>query len=85
MKTTIQPPHVHCRRCNGTGRAPLTPDLWRTLKLLRKLGRGLACDMQEKGVISTAINNRLVALEAQGLAKRAGKTGKWIEWEAVTP
>jgi len=77
-------PIITCGCCSGTGRAELGWAEWSTLKRLRASKAPLrAKDLKEKDRQVTAINNRLVALEELGLARRTGKDGRYWRWEAL--
>lgn len=73
---------VRCGCCEGTGKVSLGDDLWRTLQRLNATPKTTA-QLQEKGITRNAINNRLIDLEAHGLAVCVGKQGKWRMWCAV--
>ncbi len=74
-------PIVLCGHCRGTGKIELPKCLLRTLRRIRKAGKPVTTkDLLERGVGSTAINNRLTALHEFGLIQRAGKDGKLILW-----
>lgn len=73
-------PLVACECCKGAGMVPLRGDLLRTYRQLETERPLMVSAMLEDGVSSNAINNRLVALEKLGLARRRGKCGKWVMW-----
>lgn len=77
-------PIIKCSCCNGGGVIYLPNELWRTLKKLSSIPK-LTSELNEVGITPNAICNRLKDLESLGLAKRSGKTGKWIKWVAVEP
>ena len=76
-------PIVPCGCCSGTGKVTLGGDLWSTLQRLDSTPRTTA-ELQEPGITRNAINNRLIALEAHGLAVSVGKQSKWRLWIATT-
>lgn len=77
-------PIVTCGCCLGKGRVELGRAEWSTLKRLRASKTPKrAKDLIEKDRQVTAINNRLVALEEHGLARRVGKDGRYWLWENV--
>lgn len=82
MQTPARP-IVPCGCCSGTGKVTLGDDLWTTLQRLDSTPRTTA-ELQEPGITRNAINNRLIALEAHGLAVSVGKQSKWRLWIATT-
>lgn len=76
-------PLMTCPCCGGLGRVPITKDLLRTWQRLNLAKPAMVSELLEKGVTPNAINNRLVALEKLGLARRHGKKGKWVLWLKV--
>lgn len=78
-RVICSPPVVVCNCCHGKGTMPLSQDLFRTWSRLGSKPL-LVSELVETELGSTAINNRLVTLERLGLAKRAGKVGKWVMW-----
>jgi hypothetical protein len=67
--------HIHCSRCEGTGRVPLVPSLDETLRALARGPRTPSELSDALDVPGTAMNNRLEKLRALGLVTR---------WHAVS-
>jgi hypothetical protein len=76
--------HIPCSACAGTGRIPLTGEYAVTLDLLRKQRKPLCGAALAKlaGCSGEAMCNRLVRLEALGLARRV-RFGRMSLWTAV--
>ena len=75
---------IVCQTCNGCGEIPLGQYHAEVLSVLLDADRPLmAFEIPRSGISLTAMNNRLVFLEENGLAKRVGKQGKNVLWTAT--
>lgn len=76
---------VSCSQCDGEGLIALTGIFAETVTLLRQEQTAInGADLARKhGVNPTAMNNRLVWLEARGLAQRQ-RYGRESRWLAIT-
>ena len=78
-------PLVTCHHCDGSGKLPLTEEMWETLTMLRNMKAAhaemVADAMKWPGHV-TAINNRLVKLMELGFLRRH-KAGKMYVYSPV--
>lgn len=74
---------ITCPKCHGTGRTLLTPDLTRTLEIVRQKGKIDAVSLREimdgeHAFHATAYNNRLNELMELGFVTRTRSGRVWL-------
>lgn len=74
-------PRVACHHCNGSGKLPLSAEMWDTLQTVRRLQETDAAEMAQalewKGHV-TAMNNRLADLMRLGFLRRTKEGKRWM-------
>ncbi len=78
----MKQPMIECQRCEGTGKVPLSPELFQTLEAVKRLGSVTAPELwlssdRKTGV--TAFNQRLNDLCRLGFIERV-RVGKNVEY-----
>lgn len=81
----MKPPWIQCPSCMGHGQIPLSRSMLTTLEAVKKGYNQTAIEILERirpmeNIKISAIHNRLVFLERNGLVKRVKKVGTCWRW-----
>lgn len=83
-------PWIQCPQCKGHGEIPLPLILSEVLHIVQRHSkRGsitveqVYAELKQPGIGTTAINNRMTALERAGFVRRSGKIGKCWQWKSA--